>query len=100
MTAPADSCSSERAPTDPLPSMRSLSGPAVVCLSRPLLRWRYACRRSAAMPLAKVLSCAVVGLQGRLVEVEVDLGGNASVPAFIIVGLPDAAVKESAERVR
>jgi len=52
------------------------------------------------MPLAKVLSCAVVGLQGRLVEVEVDLGGNASVPAFIIVGLPDAAVKESAERVR
>jgi magnesium chelatase family protein len=51
------------------------------------------------VPLAKVLSCTVVGLQGRLVEVEVDLGG-AGVPSLTIVGLPDAAVRESAERVR
>ncbi|MHB8577355.1 MAG: YifB family Mg chelatase-like AAA ATPase [Dehalococcoidia bacterium] len=51
------------------------------------------------MPPAKVLSCAVVGLQGRLVEVEVDLGG-AGLPSLTIVGLPDAAVRESAERVR
>ncbi len=51
------------------------------------------------MPLAKVLSCTVVGLQGRLVEVEVDLGG-AGMPSLTIVGLPDAAVRESAERVR
>src|SRR5712692_1918646 len=50
------------------------------------------------MPPAKVLSCAVVGLQGRLVEVEVDLGGG--IPSLTIVGLPDAAVRESAERVR
>ncbi len=50
------------------------------------------------MPLAKVYSCAVVGLEGELVEVEVDLGQQ--VPAFAIVGLPDAAVKEAADRVR
>jgi magnesium chelatase family protein len=51
------------------------------------------------MPLAKVFSCAVVGLQGRLVEVEVDIGGMG-IPSVTIVGLPDAAVRESAERVR
>ncbi len=48
--------------------------------------------------LAKVYSCAVVGLDGKLVEVEVDVGsGN---PGMIVVGLPDAAVQESKERVR
>jgi len=48
--------------------------------------------------LAKVFSCAVVGLDGMLVEVEVDVGtGN---PGVIVVGLPDAAVQESRERVR
>lgn len=40
----------------------------------------------------------LLGLQGHLVEIEVDkLGG---IPAFIIVGLPDAAVKEAVERVK
>lgn len=48
--------------------------------------------------LAKVNSCAVVGLDGVLVEVEVYVGGG--VPGIIIVGLPDAAVQESRERVR
>lgn len=48
--------------------------------------------------LAKVLSCAVVGLDGVLVEVEVDVG--AGQPGTILVGLPDAAVQESKERVR
>ncbi len=48
--------------------------------------------------LAKVLSCAVVGLDGVLVEVEVDIGGGQ--PGMILVGLPDAAVQESRERVR
>jgi magnesium chelatase family protein len=48
--------------------------------------------------LAKVFSCAVVGLDGVLVEVEVDVGaGN---PGTVVVGLPDAAVQESKERVR
>ncbi len=48
--------------------------------------------------LAKALTCAVVGLDGAGVEVEVDLGHG--IPAFTIVGLPDAAVQEARERVR
>ena len=48
--------------------------------------------------LAKVKSCAVVGLEGAVVEVEVDI--SAGLPSFTIVGLPDAAVQESRERVR
>ena len=38
--------------------------------------------------LAKVLSCAVTGLDGELVEVEVDRGRG--LPSFVLVGLPDA----------
>ena len=48
--------------------------------------------------LAKVYSCAVVGLEGLPVEVEVDISNG--LPSFLIVGLPDAAVQESKERVR
>jgi magnesium chelatase family protein len=48
--------------------------------------------------LAKVRSCAIVGLEGNVVEVEVDSGRGLS--SFTLVGLPDAAVKESGERVR
>ena len=48
--------------------------------------------------LAKANTCAVVGLEGALVEVEVDIGHG--LPAFNIVGLPDAAVNEAKERVR
>lgn len=47
--------------------------------------------------LARVLSCATRGVEGFLVEVEADLG--AGLPMFTIVGLPDAAVRESRERV-
>ena len=48
--------------------------------------------------LAKVLTCAVVGLDGAIVEVEADIAFG--LPAFTIVGLPDAAVQEARERVR
>src|SRR6266699_1070157 len=48
--------------------------------------------------LTKIQSCAVIGLEGALVEVEVDL--SKGLAAFTIVGLPDAAVNESRERVR
>ncbi len=48
--------------------------------------------------LAKVLTCAVIGLDGAVVEVEVDL--SPGLPAFNIVGLPDTAVQEARERVR
>ncbi len=47
--------------------------------------------------LARVTSCATVGIQGLLVEVEADIG--AGLPTFSIVGLPDAAIRESRERV-
>ncbi|MGD8813484.1 MAG: magnesium chelatase domain-containing protein, partial [Anaerolineales bacterium] len=48
--------------------------------------------------LAKVHSCAIVGLEGEIIEVEVDTARG--LPSFTIVGLPDAAVKESRERVQ
>lgn len=48
--------------------------------------------------LAKVTSCAVVGLDGQLVDVEVDIGSGQVL--FLVVGLPDTAVQESRERVR
>lgn len=48
--------------------------------------------------LAKVLSVAVVGLEVNVIEVEVDSGRGLA--SFTLVGLPDAAVKESIERVR
>jgi len=48
--------------------------------------------------LAKVTSCAVLGLDGAIVEVEVDT--SRGLPSLTIVGLPDTAVQESRERVR
>lgn len=48
--------------------------------------------------LAKVTSCAVVGLDGVLIDVEVDQGPG--LPGMTVVGLPDTAVQESRERVR
>ena len=45
-----------------------------------------------------MLSPAVLGLETSTVEVEVDL--RAGLPAFSVVGLPDAAVQEARERVR
>jgi magnesium chelatase family protein len=48
--------------------------------------------------LARVYSCAVIGLEGVVVEVEVDT--SQGLPAIVIVGLPDAAVQESRERVQ
>jgi magnesium chelatase family protein len=48
--------------------------------------------------LAKVMSCAIVGLEGAIVEVEVDI--SPGLPSFTIVGLPDMAVQEARERVR
>ena len=47
--------------------------------------------------LAKVLSGAVYGVDAYTVEIEVNAGHGD--PAVVIVGLPDAAVKESKDRV-
>mgnify|MGYP001335362935 FL=1 len=50
--------------------------------------------------LAIVKACAVIGLDGSIVEVQTDFNPRAGLPSFTIVGLPDNAVKESRERVR
>jgi magnesium chelatase family protein len=48
--------------------------------------------------LAKVMTCAIIGLEGAIVETEVDI--SPGLPSFTIVGLPDTAVQEAKERVR
>jgi magnesium chelatase family protein len=48
--------------------------------------------------LAMARSCAVVGLEGALIEVEVDISHGMA--GFTLVGLPDAAVNEAKERVK
>ena len=48
--------------------------------------------------LATTQACAVVGLDGYIVQVEVDI--SPGLPVFNIVGLPDMAVQEAKERVR
>lgn len=48
--------------------------------------------------IAKILSGALIGIEGYIVNVEVDI--SQGLPGIDIVGLPDSAVKESKERVR
>jgi len=48
--------------------------------------------------LGRTLAVALVGLRGHVVEVEAHLA--PSLPAFTLVGLPDAALAESRDRVR
>jgi len=48
--------------------------------------------------LAIVESCTLIGIDGYLVKVEVDV--SLGLPGFEIVGLPDTAVKEAKDRVR
>lgn len=50
------------------------------------------------MAIAKVNTAAIVGLEGHLIEVEVDI--SSGLPSITIVGLPDTAVQEAKERVR
>lgn len=50
------------------------------------------------MSLAKVNSMGLMGLDGYLVEVQIDLSNG--MPSYEIVGLPNAAVREAKERVR
>jgi magnesium chelatase family protein len=49
--------------------------------------------------LASVNTCALIGLDGRLVEVQVDIA-HQGLPNFFLVGLASTAVKEARERVR
>lgn len=47
---------------------------------------------------SKVKSIGIFGIDSYMIEVEADISGG--LPSFDIVGLPDAAVKESRDRVR
>ena len=49
--------------------------------------------------IAKVLSGTTIGLDGTLIEVEVDVASRGF-PTFNLVGLPDKAVEEAKDRVR
>ena len=46
---------------------------------------------------ARVNSMGLAGLRGYPVTVETDISGG--MPAFVVVGLPDSAVRECGERV-
>ncbi|MCL4287739.1 MAG: hypothetical protein KJ006_08835, partial [Thermoleophilia bacterium] len=48
--------------------------------------------------LARTRTLAIVGVDATGVDVEVDI--RRGLPAFTLVGLPDAAVREARERVR
>ncbi|TQJ32842.1 YifB family Mg chelatase-like AAA ATPase [Arthrobacter sp. SLBN-122] len=50
------------------------------------------------MALGRTYSIALVGLNGYMVEVEADIG--QTLPAFVILGLPDASLNEARERIR
>ncbi|WP_337060943.1 YifB family Mg chelatase-like AAA ATPase [Kineococcus sp. G2] len=50
------------------------------------------------MALARALAVGLVGLEGHLVQVEADISGG--LPAFVLVGLPDASLSEARDRVR
>ncbi|MFB9273634.1 YifB family Mg chelatase-like AAA ATPase [Cohnella cellulosilytica] len=47
---------------------------------------------------AKIMSASVLGIEGRLIEVEVNI--SSGLPQVNVVGLPDSAVRESIDRVR
>lgn len=49
------------------------------------------------MALARTFAVALTGVRGDIVEVEADI--SAGLPAFVLIGLPDAALGESRKRV-
>src|SRR5580692_8236095 len=50
------------------------------------------------MALARAYSVALVGVEGHLIEVEADIASG--LPATIVVGLPDTALREARDRIR
>ena len=48
--------------------------------------------------LAKIFSAATIGIEAKLIEIEVDI--TRGLPNVVIVGLPDAAIRESRDRVK
>src|SRR6204780_1385773 len=52
------------------------------------------------MPLFKTRSAAVYGIDAHLIDVEVDMYSSGSARDFVMVGMPDTAVRESRERIK
>ncbi|WP_024476914.1 YifB family Mg chelatase-like AAA ATPase [Arthrobacter sp. CAL618] len=50
------------------------------------------------MPLGRTYAVSLVGLNGHIIEVEADIG--QTLPAFVILGLPDASLNEARDRIR
>lgn len=59
---------------------------------------RASFERDADMTLGQSLSVALLGLEGQVVTVEADIADG--LPAYVLLGLPDAALTESRDRVR
>jgi magnesium chelatase family protein len=52
------------------------------------------------MALFKTRSAAVYGIDAHLIDVEVDMYSSGSARDFVMVGMPDLAVRESRERIK
>ncbi len=50
------------------------------------------------MGMGRALAVALMGLNGHVIEVEADIG--QTLPSFVLLGLPDAALNEARERIR
>ena len=48
--------------------------------------------------LSRILSAAIIGIEAKLIEIEVDI--TRGLPNVVIVGLPDTAIRESRDRVK
>jgi magnesium chelatase family protein len=48
--------------------------------------------------LARTYSVALIGVTGHVVEIEADIANG--LPAMILVGLPDTALREAGDRIR
>jgi magnesium chelatase family protein len=48
--------------------------------------------------LARTYSVALIGVTGHVVEIEADIANG--LPAMILVGLPDTALREARDRIR
>lgn len=50
------------------------------------------------MSLGRAAGVSLVGLNGHIIDVEADIGGG--LPAFVLLGLPDASLIEARDRIR
>ena len=50
------------------------------------------------MPVGRAHAIALLGIDGAVVEIEADI--SQQLPAFVLIGLPDAALGEARDRVR